>query len=64
MFGEKLTLAVPLAFYVLASRGNPSLSIDDVYHCVDEMYGDDASKDIDNRISNAYVSKCVAFPAI
>lgn len=39
-------------------RGTPSLSIADVHRCVDETYRDEASRDIDRKISNAHVRNC------
>lgn len=38
-------------------REKPSLSIRDVHRCVDEMYRDEASRDVDRKINNVQVTK-------
>lgn len=50
------TSTVPCCLFARICRGKPSLSIGDVYRCVDEMYRDDDSTVIENKISNAHVS--------
>jgi len=41
--------------FVHTRRGKPSLSIDDVHRCVDEMYHDDTSRDIEHKIDTVQV---------
>lgn len=46
-----------------SNSGKPCLSLEDVLRCVDEMYADDQSKEVDLKILNAQVSVNLTPPA-
>lgn len=44
---------------MLARRGKPSLSLEEVLSCVDDMYADEVSAEIGRKVTDAKVSQPV-----